>query len=44
MIEDIVNSFNPLMDGTNKNPLANIMQISQTISSKYSDKICRGDI
>jgi len=44
MIDDIVKSFNPLLEGNNPNPLANIMQISQTISSKYSDKINRGDI
>ena len=44
MIDDIVKSFNPLLDGNNKNPLANIMEISQKISSKYSDKISNGNI
>jgi len=44
MIDDIVKSFNPLLDGNNPNPLANIMQISQMISTKYSDKINNGEI
>ena len=44
MIDDIVKSFNPLLESNNPNPLANIMQISQTISSKYSDKINNGEI
>lgn len=44
MIDDIVKSFNPILENNNPNPLANIMQISQTISSKYSDKINNGSI
>jgi len=46
MIDDIVDSFNPLLDMANKdiNPIASIMEISQTISSKYADKINKGDI
>lgn len=44
MIDDIVKSFNPLLDSSNPNPLGNIMQISQMISTKYSDKINNGEI
>lgn len=44
MIDDIVNSFDPLIEGKDANPISSIMQISQTISSKYADKINSGDI
>ena len=45
MIDDIVDSFDNILSGNlNSNPLAGIMEISQTISNKYADKIKKGDI
>jgi len=45
MIDDIVKSFDPLLANKDQaNPVASIMQISQTISSKYADKINSGEI
>jgi len=44
MIDDIVKSFDPLLDGSQSNPMASIMQISQVISTKYADKINNGEI
>uniref|UniRef100_A0A6C0EEA6 Uncharacterized protein n=1 Tax=viral metagenome TaxID=1070528 RepID=A0A6C0EEA6_9ZZZZ len=45
MIDDIINSFDNILNGeSNTNPLIGIMEISQKISSKYSDQINKGDI
>ena len=45
MINDIVGSFEKVLTNqSNPNPLAGIMEISQTISVKYADKINKGEI
>jgi hypothetical protein len=46
MIDDIIGSFEKLLDksNANANPMAGIMEISQKISSKYSAKIANGEI
>ena len=43
MLTDIVKSFETSLTG-NGNPLAGILDISQKISTKYQDKINKGDI
>jgi hypothetical protein len=44
MIDDIVQSFEKVLTGQSTNPLSGIMDISQTISVKYADKINSGEI
>jgi hypothetical protein len=45
MINDIVGSFEKVLTNqSNPNPLGGIMEISQTISVKYADKINKGEI
>jgi len=44
MIEDIVKSFETSLNGNTANPFAGIFEISKKISTKYSDKINKGDI
>ena len=45
MIDDIIKSFEGIINNQNGgNPLSGIMDISQKISVKYSDKINNGDI
>jgi hypothetical protein len=44
MIDDIVQSFEKVLTGESTNPLSGIMDISQTISVKYADKINSGEI
>jgi hypothetical protein len=44
MIDDIVTSFENVLSNDNSNPFLGIMEISQKISSKYSEKINQGDI
>jgi hypothetical protein len=44
MIDDIVASFERVLSGSGGNPLSGIMEISQTISTKYANKINSGDI
>ena len=44
MIDDIVKSFESTLDGNNINPFESIMDITQKITEKYSDKIENGDI
>ena len=46
MIDDIVGSFEKILtnSGSGGNPLAGIMDVSQKISTKYADKINKGEI
>ena len=45
MINDIVKSFESVLSNKGKaNPMASIMEISKTISTKYADKIKNGNI
>lgn len=44
MIDDIVNSFEQILNNSKGNPLSGILNISQQISSKYADKINSGEI
>jgi hypothetical protein len=44
MLNDIFNSFESSMNGSSGNPFNNIMNISQTITEKYKDKIENGEI
>jgi hypothetical protein len=44
MIDDIVKSFEGTLNGNNANPFESIMDITQMITEKYSDKIENGDI
>ena len=44
MINDIFGNFEKSFNGENKNPFANIMEISKTITDKYKDNIEKGDI
>jgi hypothetical protein len=45
MIDDIIKSFETIINNPKGgNPLSGIMEISQKISSKYSEKITNGDI
>ena len=45
MIDDIVSSFEKVLTGqSGGNPFGGIMEISQTISMKYADKINKGEI
>ena len=44
MIDDIVKSFEGTLNGNNANPFESIMEITQMITEKYSDKIENGDI
>jgi len=44
LINDIFGSFESSLSGSNGNPFSNILQISQTITDKYKDKIENGDI
>jgi len=44
MIDDIVKSFESTLNGNNTNPFESIMDITQKITEKYSDKIENGDI
>jgi len=44
MLDDIVGSFEGLLSNNPSKSLGGIMEISQKITSKYSDKINKGDI
>ena len=44
MINDIVASFEKILSSGSGNPMSSIMEISQKISTKYSDKINSGEI
>jgi len=44
LINDIFGSFESSLSDSNGNPFNNILQISQTITEKYKDKIENGDI
>jgi hypothetical protein len=44
MIDDIVGSFDGILNNTSDNPLNCIMNISKCISEKYGDKINKGEI
>lgn len=44
MINDIFGTFENSLNDPNSNPFANIMNISQTISEKYKNKIENGEI
>jgi hypothetical protein len=44
MIDDIVGSFDGILNNTSDNPLNCIMDISKCISEKYGDKINKGEI
>ena len=44
MINEIVDSFEASLKMENSNPMEKIMELSQNISSKYSDKINNGEI
>jgi hypothetical protein len=44
MFDDIINSFEDIMNNNSGNPFSSIMNISQQIASKYTDKINSGDI
>lgn len=44
MINDMIQIFHKSLNKNNKNPLGNIMEMTQIISSKYGDKISNGDI
>lgn len=44
MIDDIVKSFESTLNGNSANPFESIMEITQQITEKYSDKIENGEI
>jgi hypothetical protein len=44
MITDIVGSFEKVLGGSNANPIAGIMEVSNKISTKYAEQIKNGDI
>ena len=44
MLDDIVGSFEDILNSKNSNPLSSILDISNKMSSKYGDKINNGDI
>jgi hypothetical protein len=44
MINEIIETFETTLKNTDENPMAKVMELSQQISSKYTDKINNGDI